>query len=188
MTRHASRHKLNNLKFQQRTAGKKVICFQLKGSYFQLFAFLISIPEPNFIYQLWSGFGPPGITGCETVRTLLALLPRNATKCEIVLRGNWKEDLVLVLGSVSTLAVQLMCRQSQRWTNTRRVIKNTASDEKLWTPMSQNNGTGIWKKEKEKGVWSLKQRKQDLQSSFWGFGENLYNGSRHLVMKIEPKN
>ena len=188
MTRHASRHKLNNLKFQQRTAGKKVICFQLKGSYFQLFAFLISIPEPNFIYQLWSGFGPPGITGCETVRTLLALLPPNATKCEIVLRGNWKEDLVLVLGSVSTLAAQLMCRQSQRWTNTRRVIKNTASDEKLWTPMSQNYGTGIWKKKKKKRVWTLKQRKQDLQSSFWGFGENLYNGSRHLVMKIEPKN
>ena len=160
MTRHASRHKLNNLKFQQRTAGKKVICFQLKGSYFQLFAFLISIPEPNFIYQLWSGFGPPGITGCETVRTLLALLPPNATKCEIVLRGNWKEDLVLVLGSVSTLAVQLMCRQSQRWTNTRRVIKNTASDEKLWTPMSQNYGTGIWKKKKKKEfeLWSRENR------------------------------
>lgn len=53
--------------------------------------------------------------------------------------------------------------------------------------MSQNYGTGIRKKKKK---WSLNFEAEKTGSSefFWGFGENLYNGSRHFVMKIEPKN
>ena len=98
--------------------------------------------------------------------------------------GNGIEDLVLILGAVSTLVAQLMCRQSERWTNAKRIIKIRDNCEKLWNPMSQNDGKRVW-------TWSSqaeKTRPSKFILCISQFEENLYNGVRQLVMKkIEPK-
>lgn len=79
-------------------------------------------------HQLWSGFGPPGTSLCDTPYTVLALSSPDCRKREIVERwwGNGKENFVLIVWSVCWWVAQLICLQLQRWRVHKMIVKTTS--------------------------------------------------------------
>lgn len=113
----------------------------------------ISLPSKN--NQLWSGFGPPGTSRCETVwneEILFFFLDSTELRMAEWLRKNMEEYLVLELRSFSSLEAWSILWQLKPWISSSMIITIRKRIMGLWNFMSQmmeqSWGRKTWKAEK----------------------------------------